>query len=89
MCEYLAQLVIEVAREKNDRKTPLLQSVCFQIDNKIPRLFLLFYWVRIDYLFPKNYITSEGAFSQNVLYYQQLSIVRSNATLTIVLSNYQ
>ena len=30
-------------------------------------------WVR-NYLFLKNYVTSEGAVSHNVLYYQQLSI---------------
>ena len=33
------------------------------------------YWVR-NYLFLKNYVTSEGAVSHNVLYYQQLSIAR-------------
>ena len=27
-----------------------------------------------NYFFLKNYVTSEGAVSQNVLYYQQLSI---------------
>ena len=29
-----------------------------------------------NYFFLKNYITSEGAVSHNVLYYQQLSITR-------------
>ena len=28
------------------------------------------------YLFLKNYVTSEGAVSHNVLYYEQLSIAR-------------
>ena len=34
---------------------------------------LFFIWVR-NYLFLKNYVTSEGAVSHNVLCYQQLSI---------------
>ena len=44
-----------------------------------------------NYLFLKNYITSEGAISLNVWYYQQLSIVHSqvNFMLTIILNNYQ
>ena len=29
-----------------------------------------------NYFFPENYLTSEGAVSQNVLYYQQLSVAR-------------
>ena len=29
-----------------------------------------------NYFFLKNYVTSEGAVSHNVLYYQQLSIAR-------------
>ena len=32
-------------------------------------------WVRNN-LFPKNYVTSEGAVSHNVLYYQHLFIAR-------------
>ena len=39
-----------------------------------------FIWVR-NYLFLKNYITSEGAVSHNVFkYYQQLSIARYQVT---------
>ena len=34
--------------------------------------FKYFIWVR-NYFFPKNYVTSEGAVSHSVLYYQQLS----------------
>ena len=45
------------------------------------------------YLFLKNYVTSEGAISHNVLYYRQLSIapyqVSFYAKNWIVLSNYQ
>ena len=39
----------------------------------------------------QNYITSEGAVSHNVLYYQQLSIARYQVSLyvIIILSNYQ
>ena len=33
------------------------------------------YWVT-NYLFLKNFVTSEGAVSHNVLYFQQLSIAR-------------
>ena len=58
-------------------KTPLLHKfVCFQMPIKGFRVWsLLNIWVR-NYLFLKNYITSEGAVSHNVLYYQQLSIAR-------------
>ena len=47
-------------------------------------------WVTI-YLCLKNYVTSEGAISHNVLYYQQLSIARYEVSLilAIILSNYQ
>ena len=34
-----------------------------------------YFWVRY-YLFLKTYVTSKGAFSQIVLYYQHLSIAR-------------
>ena len=41
--------------------------------------------------FSKNNVTSEGAVSHNVVYYQQLSIARYQVIimLTIILSNYQ
>ena len=44
-----------------------------------------------SYIFLKNYVTSEGAVSHNVLYYQQLSIacLQVSFMLTIILSNYQ
>ena len=44
-----------------------------------------------NYLFLKNYITSEGVVSHNVLYYQQLSNARYQVSfkLIFVLSNYQ
>ena len=56
--------------------------VCFQMPNKRLQLTKILkgfglksfnIWVR-NYLFPKNYLTSEGAVSQNVLCYKQLSI---------------
>ena len=57
-------------------KTPLLHKfVCFQMPNKRLQLKSFNIWVR-NYLFLKNYVTSEGAVSHNVLYYQQLSIAR-------------
>ena len=57
-------------------KTPLLHNfVCFQMHNKRLQLKSFIIWVR-NYLFLKNYVTSEGAVSHNVLYYQQLSIAR-------------
>ena len=61
-------------------KTPMLHYfVCFQMHHKRlqPKSFLI--WVR-NYFFLKNYSTSEGAFSHNVLYYQQLSIARYQVT---------
>ena len=44
-----------------------------------------------NYLFLKNYITSEGAVAHNVLCYQQLSIAiyQVSFTLPIILSTYQ
>ena len=45
-----------------------------------------------NYLFLKNNVTSEGAVSHNVLYYQQLSVARYQVSffmLKIILSNYQ
>ena len=57
-------------------KTPLLHKfVCFQMLIKASGLKSFIIWVR-NYLFLKNYVTSEGAVSHNVLYYQQLSIAR-------------
>ena len=54
-------------------KTPLLHYfVCFQMLIK-GFIAFIFEW---EYLFLKNYVTSEGAVSHNVLYYQQLSIAR-------------
>ena len=44
-----------------------------------------------NYFFLKNYITSEGAVSHDVLHYQHLSIARYqvNFYANIILSNYQ
>ena len=45
-----------------------------------------------NHFFLKYYVTSEGAVSHNVLYYQQLSIACYKVIvfmLTIILSNYQ
>ena len=55
--------------------TPLFYKfVCFQMPvNKASGLKSFNIWVR-NYLFLKNYVTSEGAVSHNVLYSQQLSI---------------
>ena len=42
------------------------------------------------YHFLKNYATSEGAVSHNVLHYQQLSIVRYQVSFdATILNNYQ
>ena len=62
-------------QERNERKKhPCFTIfVWFQMNNK---LFII--WVR-NYL--KNYITSEGAVSHNVLYYQQLSIAHYQVNL--------
>ena len=46
--------------------------MCYQMP-KVSGLKYLNIWVR-NQLFLKNYVTSEGAVSHNVLYYQQLSI---------------
>jgi hypothetical protein len=47
-------------------KTPLLDKfVCFQLGILVRK-----------YLFLKNYVTSEGVVSHNVLFYEQLSNAR-------------
>ena len=71
-------------------KSLVAQFVCFQMHNKRLQLKSFNILVR-NYLFFKNYITSEGAVSQHVLYYQQLSTARipSKFMLTTILSNYE
>ena len=66
-------LVIEVARENSERKTPLLHNfVYFQMPNKTASGFEAFKYLSEKLpLFQK--VTSEEAVSHNVLYYQQLS----------------
>ena len=49
--------------------------VCFQIGRKASGQKSFVILVR-NYLFLKNYVTSEGAVFHNVLYYQQLSVAR-------------
>ena len=66
----LTQLVKEVAREQ--WKYP--KRVCINLPNKRLQLEYFIIWVRD--LFLKNYITSEGAGSGNVLYHPQLPIAR-------------
>ena len=60
-------------------KTPLSHEVgCFQMldfetsNSKSEVLKIKFVE---NYFFLKNYVTSEGAFSHNVLYYQQLPVL--------------
>ena len=56
-------------------KTPLLDEfVCFQ------KSFII---LLRNYLFQKNYVTSEGAISHNVLYYQQLSNARYQVSILV------
>ena len=66
-------------RENDERKNVIVgfKIVCFQIGMKgiLARSILLFEW-EITCLFLKNYVTSEGADSQNVSYNQQLSVAR-------------
>ena len=72
-------------------KTPMLHYfVCFQLHYR--RLRLKYFIIRVrNFLFLKNHVTSEVAFSHNVLYNQQLSIARYQVSfiLTVILSNYQ
>ena len=57
----------------NGKAHLLHKIVCFQIPKKVLKCFSV--WMR-NYLFLKNYVTSEGAFSPNVLYYKHISIAR-------------
>ena len=65
-------------RENNGRKNALVaQVVCFlmlefETSSEVLKSIQIFF-VR-NYFFLKSYITSEGVASQNVLFYQQLSI---------------
>ena len=63
-------------QENNGRKHPCCTNcVCFQMLN--PRLQLQSVIMRMrNNLFLKNYVSSEWAYSHNVVYYQQLSITR-------------
>ena len=66
-------------QEINERKNTLVASACFQmpefeISAEVSNAIQI-YLVK-NYFFLKNYVTSEGAGSHNVLYYQQLSIAR-------------
>ena len=73
-------------------KTALMHYfVCLQMHNKIlPSADKVFYNFE-KYLFLKKYVTSEGAVSHNILFYQQLSIARLTSTFfaTIISCNYQ
>ena len=58
-------------------QTALLHKfVCFQMHNKKASGLMYCIFRGRNYLFHKNCVNSEGAVSHNVLYYQQLSIVR-------------
>ena len=62
-----------------EEKTPLSHKLCaFRCLNSRPQLRsrIQFNILVRNYFFLKNYVTSEGAVSHNVLYYQQLSIAR-------------
>ena len=79
------QLVVKVAREEwSTKKNLVAQPVCFQMpwirDLSWGLEFNLNILVR-NYFFLKNYVTSEGAVSHNVLYYQQLSIARCQVSI--------
>ena len=76
--QVFGHLVMEVAREKC-KKNALFAQICVLSDSnkRLQAWSLLIFWVRIN-IFLKNYITSEGAVSHNVLYYQQLSILLVN-----------
>ena len=60
-----------------EEETPLLHKVVFfQMPEKgfRPEVFLRSKYFSENYLFLKNYVTSEEIVSHNVLYYQQLFI---------------
>ena len=76
------ELVVEECEITMEEKTPLSHKVvCFQMldfgtsksNYKVPKSMK-------NYLFHKNYDTSEGANSHNVLYNQQLSIAHSQVS---------
>ena len=61
-------------QENSERKNRVAQNVCaIRCTIKYFIQLILSFWVR-NYLFLKIYVTSEGAVSHNVLYYQYLSV---------------
>ena len=60
-----------------EEKTPFVTR-SWVLSDACKDLKILFWGLKIkfveNYFFLKNYVTSEGAVSHNVLYYQQLSI---------------
>ena len=72
-------------------KTPLLHKFLYFHADALKgnqACSLLSIWVR-NILFLKNYVTSEGAVSHIVLYYQPLASYQVSFCWTIILSNYQ
>ena len=54
--------------------------MCFQMQFKIKGFSRVFHYLSEKFTLLKNYVTSEGAVSHNVLYYQQLSIAHSQVS---------
>ena len=78
-------------RRKWWEKNTLVGRICVLLDRK--KRLQVFYYFSEKLPLLKNYITSEGAISHSVLYYQQLSpllVTKSVLKLILfVLSNYQ
>ena len=74
-CENLGSIGHRKLQDINEgKKHPFYTNLCaFRCLNKRSGRKYFNIWVR-NYLFLKIYVTSEGAVSQNVFYYQQLSI---------------
>ena len=65
---------------KLQEKFFMKKLVCFQSDSNI---------IVRNYLFLKNFVTSEGAISHNVVYYSQLSVAHYKVIFCANFSNYR
>ena len=74
-CETLGSISSKLQEKKREKKHPVCTTLCAFSRRKIKgsSWSRLIFWVR-HYLFLKDYVTSEGAVSQNVLCYKQLPI---------------
>ena len=91
LCKFGLNMVIEVARKWWKKKHPWTNLCAFKWNKRLLARSLFIIIVR-NYLFFKNYNTSEGVVSHNVIYYTNSSpmiVTKSVFKFIFVSSNYQ